>query len=86
MELNDALKLKPAIIRTWNEIGSDLVECAAECGEDVSNEEALEACLDADRLLTNGKDSEANDLARKLVAKFGYDKVLKTLAKNIQLA
>ena len=42
-------KVKPAIINTWQQIGSDLEACCAEEGEALNNDEAIECCIDADR-------------------------------------
>ena len=86
MELKTALPiLQSAIHKTWSQIGFDVLECAETCGESVDNWSAVEACLDADRLVINGGDPVAQDLYRALIQEHGYDKVIDYLAKNISL-
>lgn len=43
-----------AIHTTWQSIGPDLLSCYAECDESPDNEAAVEACLDADRIIVYG--------------------------------
>lgn len=71
--------VKRAIQTTWGAIAPD----AAEMCE--SNEEAMEMCLDADRMLTFGKDKAAYDLVTQAMTQCGYLPTLKFLAASIQL-
>ena len=78
--LNDAqLKtVRMAIDATYDQIGSDL-------GAD-DDEQAIEGCLDADRLSAFAdKGKEAYDILRPLYKEHGYVAVLKYLAKKIHL-
>lgn len=82
MELKEALKtLKPAIKLCWGQIAYDVLAAA----DTVNNEEAVEACLDADRLLLVTENAEAHQLARDLCSEWGYRKVLTYLSDNISL-
>ena len=54
-------------------------------GDTVNNEEAVEACLDADRLLLVTENAEAQQLARDLYREWGYHRVLTYLSDNISL-
>lgn len=74
-----------AIYAVWNEIGSDVYACAAECGEEVSNEEALESCIDASRLTYAGY-KDVDDAIGAAIKEHTYKKVMSFLRKNIQLA
>ena len=86
MELKDALPiLRPAIIQCWSQIGYDVLQCAEECGESVDNQEAIESCLDADRLLLVCNNREAYDLYKTVVAKHGWGKTVSFFTKHIQL-
>lgn len=86
MELKEALKtLKPAIELCWSQIAYDVLAAAETVGDTVNNEEAVEACLDADRLLLVTENAEAHQLARDLYREWGYHKVLTYLSDNISL-
>ena len=86
MKLEESLSvLRPAIIKTWCQIGHDVLSCAEECGETVDNEQAVESCLDADRLLLNGNDQKAHALLNELFKEHGYNKVLKFFTKHVDL-
>ena len=81
MQLNKEFvaKVKPAIVDVWQYIGSDAMECCE------SNKEALEMCVDADRLTTCVNRKDIDDLIRDATKEHGYTKVLSLLAKNISL-
>ena len=86
MELKAALPvLKPAIYECWSQIGHDVLQCAEECGEDVDNVMALEACLDADRLLLVCNNRAAYDLYKTLIKEHGWHKTVEFLARSISL-
>ena len=80
MKLDQAVVavLRGPINNVWQQIASDLFEC----DPDLDNEGAVESCIDANRLLLNGNNKEADDLVHTLCKEHGYDKVL---SKNIQL-
>jgi hypothetical protein len=79
-------RLNTPMWNTWDAIGHDVYACAEECGETLGNEEAVESCIDANRLWLNGNDKAADDLIHELCKEHGYAKVLKFLAKHYQLA
>lgn len=74
-----------AIHTTWQAIGCDAIAAVQECGEEMGNEEAVEMCLDADRVATfGGKDGQAaQDEFRALVAEYGYVKSLSHVASSL---
>jgi hypothetical protein len=72
-------RVKEPIYDVWQTIGPD----ADEFTED--NLEAIEACIDAGRLITEAEDKEAHDIIGELVAEHGYIKVLRFLGKHIHL-
>ena len=78
-------KLNGPIHNVWNDIGSDVDAVSNEMGEETTNAVAIESCIDAGRLTTNGH-KEADELLDVLFKEHGYDKVFKFLNKNIRLA
>ena len=83
MELNKEFveKISPAIYTTWDAIGPDYLE---NFGEDIDNEEAIEACIDAGRLeVFAGK--EAQNLLTLACKTHGYSVVLNYLNQHITL-
>lgn len=86
MQLDNAfLRLvSPGIYAVWNTIGNDVMNCAEECGESVSNGEAIESCIDADRLAMYGY-ADANGVIDSAIKDQTYDKTMKFLKKNIKL-
>ena len=82
MELNKEFveKISPAIYTTWDAIGPDYLEGM----EDVDNEEAIEACIDAGRLeVFAGKEAQA--LMCEMCKEYGYSVVLNYLGRYITL-
>lgn len=77
---NDLSHIKNAVYITWEAIGPDAIELV---GDD--NLEALELCLDADRLNTHNKDQMGVLLFNELIDEFGYVAVLEFLNKHIKL-
>lgn len=88
MELNDALvtRLRTPMRRVWSEIGPELRQLAAEEGEPVDNKSAVESCIDADCLMHNGQDTEANSIMLQAVKEHGYPRVLEFLCKHFKFA
>ena len=86
MQLDQALikKLTAPMWATWNAIGHDIMAC----GEDIDNEMAVEACIDANRLETFGGDTgrECDQLVRDLCVEHGYHTVLKFLCRHFSYA
>jgi len=80
MELNDAVirQLARPIEVIWNYIYPDAVELV-DCDED-----CIELCIDADRLLIFGYD-DSHSLVRSLISEHGYQTVLKFLSNKIRL-
>jgi hypothetical protein len=79
--------VRPAIMSTWNYIGSDSEQLAHECGERLTNEAALEGCIDANRLASfageNGK--RADVLVTNAIDVHGYQKVMAYLKRHVRL-
>lgn len=74
-------RVKTPIIHVWNIIGAD----ALDCEDDMSNETAVEFCIDANRLDSIANDGEADQMIVDQCRIHGYTKVLRYLAKNISL-
>jgi hypothetical protein len=73
-------QVRPAIVKCWNYIAADI-------DWNCSNAEAIELCLDADRISTLVDGGKAIDeLIRQADKEHGYQKVEKFLCKHIQLA
>jgi hypothetical protein len=73
------------INRVWNDCAADIADANAACGEgEVTNMEAIEICIDADRLTMTGF-KEANDSVMAQIKIHGYHKVLRYLSKHIHL-
>ena len=73
------------INNVWQTIGSDLYAVVEECGDTLGNEEAIECCIDANRLTMYGH-KDAENAIDNAVKQHGYGKVHKYLCKNIKLA
>jgi len=71
--------LKKAILQVWNDIAPDVEDFHPD------NEDAIEMCIDADRLVTFAKSQEAKDQLRALLDQFGYQATLTYLASHINL-
>ena len=86
--LDAALKkrLDRVISDVWNAIGSDIEACSESCGEMLTNEQAVESCIDADHLVIHGNDPEAQLLIRLVFEQHGYQVTLAWLSKNFRLA
>ena len=74
-----------ALSATWQTIGSDFFEMCSETGVRPKNVDAIEMCLDADRLTClggeTGKAADAEFEAR--CDAVGYDKALKEVVKQL---
>lgn len=77
--------LQMPMIITWQAIASDFIEGLGFSNQELTNEVAVEGCIDADRLYLNGGSKEANDLVMSLVIKHGYDAVLTALSHHFRL-
>jgi hypothetical protein len=88
MELNKAVieRLSSPMLRTWNAIGYDIYQSYADMGEELDNEDAIESCIDANRIDTYGEDPKAGKLVSALITAHGYPKVLKFLSKHFPFA
>lgn len=76
--------LESGIYAVWQSIGFDAMDCVTQQGETISNKEAVEFCIDADRLQTFDQ-PEAYAIYKSMVAEHGYVKTLKTLSKLVRL-
>ncbi len=79
-------RIRPAVTKTWYQIGSDVEMASQEAGERLTNAVALEMVCDADRIAMHGDDPEANTLVLTAFKEHGYDKVMKVLKKEFKLA
>lgn len=81
-------KLNAPMWATWNAIGYDIQASCQEVGEQLDNEMAVEACIDANRLATFGGSTgdECDKLVRDLCVKHGYHTVLKFLCSHFNYA
>lgn len=77
-------KIRFPIDQTWQAIGSDVIQCCDESGSPCTNGDAIESCIDADRLASFAS-KEANELIKSVIEEHGYTKVFKFLTKNIRL-
>lgn len=82
--------VKPVLWATWNYIGGDLEQGCQEMGETLTNEVAIESCLDADRLSSCTHDKKSGQRVqaylRAMYDKHGYEEVFKFLCKNVHYA
>ena len=88
----DVELLRGPVVRTWGAIGGDLEAACMEEGHNLRNIEAVECCLDADRLTlfadcdrdrASAQAAEAE--LKRAIAAHGYPKVLALLARRIVL-
>ena len=82
MELNKKFveKVEPVIYQIWDQIGLDVLK-----GPDIDNEQAVEACLDSDKIEIFTGNTEIATLIREVCAIHGYGLVLNYLNKHITL-
>lgn len=71
--------LRQAILQVWN----DIAPCVEALASD--NTEAIEMCIDADRLVLLAESPEAQDEMRALVAYLGYPQALSFIASQITI-
>jgi hypothetical protein len=87
MELEAGLdQLVRPLLVVWNAIGPDVEEGIRLAGDELSNEGAIELCLDGDHLLYTGGDAKAAALLRQLSREHGFDKVVTGLARRVTIA
>lgn len=81
MKLNQEFinRVKEPIYSVWQSVGPDALEFTED------NLEAIEICIDADRLINVTEDKEAQDMIGMLIAEHGYIRVLRFLGKHIKL-
>lgn len=74
-----------AIHSTWQAIGSDLLQCYEETGNEPDNEEVVESCIDADRIVVYGGENgkAAQDEFRSRMAEVGYAQALREAVKSL---
>lgn len=74
-----------AIHSTWQAIGSDVLQCYEETGEEPDNEACVEGCIDADHIVTYGgeKGKAAQDEFRARMHVIGYNAALKEAIKSL---
>lgn len=71
-------RLKQAIEDTWQQIAHDL-------GDVEDNEEAIECCIDANRLMLNGNSEASDKLVRAIASAGGYRTLKRRLLADIKL-
>jgi hypothetical protein len=81
LDENFLASVKRPILQVWNSIGYDSLELSPR----LKNAEAIEGCLDADRIVSEAKNPEAQKLLRAAYEAHGFEKVLRFLSKNIHL-
>lgn len=88
MQLDQAFikRMQQPMWQTWNSIGYDIIACMQECGEELTNEQAIESCCDANNLWLNGNDKEADQLMFEMCRKHGYVEVQEFLCKHFKFA
>lgn len=74
-----------AVNSTWQAIGSDLLQSYEECGEEPDNEEVVQACIDADRIVTYGgeRGKAAQEEFRARMHEIGYGPALKEAVASL---
>lgn len=77
--------LEPAIWQCWSQIAPDIFACAEACGDSVDNREAIEACLDADRLLLVCNLEHAHELYKQVVKAHGWNETVEFFDQHIKL-
>lgn len=68
-----------AVNATWQAIGSDLIASCEECGEQVDNYNAVESCIDADRIVVYGGaygQAAQNEFRSRMTA-VGYEQAMR---------
>lgn len=83
MSLTLSPNLISAIKNVWSQIGSDLESNCAECDEELTNDVAFEACLDADRILLVANNQPAHEELKSLFKEHGWSKVVKAAQRHI---
>jgi hypothetical protein len=79
------------ILKVWNAIAGDLSDALAEDGGGMRNIDAIECCIDADRLtffadrFDRDEANAAEAELRRAIDAHGYDKVLRKLSREIAL-
>jgi len=82
--LDELAELRRIVTQVWQQIGYDVMQAVAECGdEELTNEAAIESCLDADRPLMLGETERV--LTKLAYQKYGFDAVCLALTKNLNL-
>lgn len=68
----------------WQQIGSDMISACRECGEECTNESAIETCFDADRPLTLlGEAEEA--VCDAAFEKYGFDACCLVVCRRLHI-
>ena len=82
-EITDAQwdKLKQSCYRVWSYVASDALSEGP-----ISNSEAMELCLDANRLLSNAHDKESDDLVGHICHLGGYSVLNRALCRELKFA
>lgn len=78
-------ELMQALNATWQAIGPDLMQCAEETGSELDNEEVVEACFDADRIVVYGGElgKASQDEFRAMIRETSYREALKHVIKHM---
>jgi hypothetical protein len=83
--------MRGPILKVWSAIAGDLDDACAEDGGGLDNTSAVEACIDADRMtfFADKYDRDEANAAevelRRAIDAFGYDRVLRKLARELRL-
>lgn len=81
--LDELNELQSIVLQVWQQIGHDAMQACEEAGDPLTNDAAIEMCLDADRPLMV---SETARLLTKLAyQKYGFDAVCLAVGENLKL-
>lgn len=78
-------ELKRGLQGVWNAIGYDCEQAMSETGDALTNEIAVECCIDANRLQTFGYPDAEKELD-ELIEAHGYADVYGLLCREVSLA
>lgn len=81
--VDELAELRRIVTQVWQQIGYDVIQACAEVGEELTNESAIESCLDADRPLMLGETERV--LTKLAYEKYGFDAVCAAMNHSLKL-
>lgn len=80
-------QIEDPLHHVWTVIASDIYKCSSYLHQRVTNTNAIEACIDANRLFAHhAANAQADVVLQQLIAANGRDAVVNCLRKHIKLA